>query len=261
MPNYNVMGGREKQHLRPRCAINLAVSISEEGKIRVNSISAGPVRTLGGRRDRRLPAPCSLSSRSIRRSGAGVTPRRKPRRLGALSAVLILSTGVTGGNPLCRFRLQHYFDASAGGSESPRPSSLIPPRDDARRAWKAGRARAAVDCSGRMNGPPTATILNSRTAKIQPRADHDIRRPRMSRRGFPRSLGQRSVEHIEHPVARCPQPGRHRIHLESLGRDLQPSAGLDATRHEEQPVKIFSRAADSPKGRREFSLPDSAQWT
>ena len=45
MPNYNVMGVA-KAALEARCAISRPISAPQ--KIRVNAISAGPVRTLAG---------------------------------------------------------------------------------------------------------------------------------------------------------------------------------------------------------------------
>ena len=46
MPNYNVMGAGQGRRWNRRCAISRSISAPQ--KIRVNAISAGPIRTLAG---------------------------------------------------------------------------------------------------------------------------------------------------------------------------------------------------------------------
>ncbi len=73
VPNYNVMG-LAKASLEAGVRY-MAPSLGPQG-IRVNGISAGPIKTLAAARHRAASARCSSSSRSTRRCGA-TSPSRK----------------------------------------------------------------------------------------------------------------------------------------------------------------------------------------
>jgi enoyl-[acyl-carrier protein] reductase I len=82
MPNYNVMGVA-KAALEASVRY-LAADFGPQG-IRVNAISAGPIRTLGGRRHRRRALHVQFPARSLAAAAHG--DDRGRRRRGALSAV------------------------------------------------------------------------------------------------------------------------------------------------------------------------------
>ena len=82
MPHYNVMGVA-KAALEASVRY-LAADLGGQG-IRVNAISAGPIKTAGGRRDRRFPLYLALES--AERAAAAQRDDRGCRRRRRLSAV------------------------------------------------------------------------------------------------------------------------------------------------------------------------------
>ncbi len=108
MPNYNVMGVA-KAALEASVRY-LAADYGPRG-IRVNAISAGPIRTLAGAgiSDARAMLNWQQKNSPLRRT---VTIEEVGN-----SALYLLSGHVERRdrrNPLCRFRLQHHLDADAG---------------------------------------------------------------------------------------------------------------------------------------------------
>ncbi len=117
MPNYNVMGVA-KAALEASVRY-LASDFGPRG-IRVNAISAGPIRTLAGSGIGEARAMFALHAEAF-----AAPPRRharRARRLGAVSVVGSLRRRDRR-DPLCRFRLQHRPDAEAGRSEIVRVAS------------------------------------------------------------------------------------------------------------------------------------------
>ena len=111
MPNYNVMGVA-KAALEASVRY-LAADLGPQD-IRVNAISAGPMRTLAGAgiADARLMF-------NFQKRHAPAAPHRHHRggrRLGALPAVRPLRRRDRR-DPLCRQRLQHHLDAASRGAE------------------------------------------------------------------------------------------------------------------------------------------------
>ena len=139
MPNYNVMGVA-KAALEASVRY-LAADFGPRG-IRVNAISAGPVRTLAGSGIGDARAMFAFQQKHSP-LGRGVTLDE----LGG-SALYLLVGSVRRRhrrNPLCQFRLQHHLDAAAGRSEgywridarSAHPAAMRLAR------WNAGRAAHA----------------------------------------------------------------------------------------------------------------------
>ena len=111
MPNYNVMGVA-KAGLEASVRY-LANDYGPRG-IRVNAISAGPVRTLAGAGISDARHMFSYQQRN--------SPLRRTVTLdevggSALYLLSDLSSRRHRRDPLCRFRLSHRFDADAGGTE------------------------------------------------------------------------------------------------------------------------------------------------
>lgn len=113
MPNYNVMGVA-KAALEASVRY-LAADFGSRG-IRVNAISAGPIRTLAGSGIGDARAMFAFQQKHSP-LGRGVT-LDELGEFGALSAV-----GTVGRrhrrNPLRQFRLQHHLDAASGRAEDP----------------------------------------------------------------------------------------------------------------------------------------------
>ena len=112
MPNYNVMGVA-KAALESSVRY-LAADYGPQG-IRVNAISAGPMRTLAGAGIGDARAMFNFQKRH--------SPLRRTVTLEEVGgAALYLSVAAVGRrhrrNPLCRFGLQHHLDAAAGRSEA-----------------------------------------------------------------------------------------------------------------------------------------------
>ncbi|MGY4483808.1 enoyl-[acyl-carrier-protein] reductase (NADH) [Bradyrhizobium sp. LM3.2] len=108
MPNYNVMGVA-KAALEASVRY-LASDFGPRG-IRVNAISAGPIRTLAGSGIGEARAMFAFMQKTF-----AASPRRdarRARRLGVVSVVGSLRRRDRR-DPLCRFRLQHRPDAEAG---------------------------------------------------------------------------------------------------------------------------------------------------
>ena len=111
MPNYNVMGVA-KAGLEASVRY-LANDYGPRG-IRVNAISAGPIRTLAGAGISDARHMFSYQQRNSPLQAHRLA--RRGRRLGALSAVRSV-VGRDRRDPLCRFRLSHRLDADARGAE------------------------------------------------------------------------------------------------------------------------------------------------
>ena len=111
MPNYNVMGVA-KAALEASVRY-LAFDFGRK-KIRVNAISAGPVRTLAGAVIGDFPRDVCVSAEAFA-ARAGSFARRT-RRFGAVSVIRSFDR-CDRGNPLRGFRLQHHFNAAAGRSQ------------------------------------------------------------------------------------------------------------------------------------------------
>ncbi len=99
LPNYNVMGVAKAAL---EASVRYLAADFGPRNIRVNTISAGPIRTLAGA--------------GIADQRAAHRHHRRGRRFGTVSVVGSVDRGDRG-NPLCRFRLQHHFDAPAGRFE------------------------------------------------------------------------------------------------------------------------------------------------
>ena len=111
MPNYNVMGVAKAAL---EASVRYLATDFGSRSIRVNAISAGPVRTLAGSGIGDARAMFAFQQKHSP-LGRGVTLDE----LGG-SALYLLVRPVgrrDRRNSLCRFRLQHHLDAAAGGSE------------------------------------------------------------------------------------------------------------------------------------------------
>ena len=111
MPNYNVMGVA-KAALEASVRY-LAADYGPRG-IRVNAISAGPIRTLAGAGISDARAMLSWQQKNC--AAAPHRHHRGCRQLGALSALRPVARRHRR-NPLCRLRLQHHLDADAGNAD------------------------------------------------------------------------------------------------------------------------------------------------
>ena len=143
MPNYNVMGVA-KAALEASVRY-LAADFGSRG-IRVNAISAGPVRTLAGSGIGDARAMFAFQQKHSP-LGRGVTLDE----LGG-SALYLLVRPVGRRhrrNSLCRFRLQHHLDAAAGrcceGHRADLETSAALSRRDDARALEGRPRRAAID--------------------------------------------------------------------------------------------------------------------
>ena len=223
MPNYNVMGVA-KAALEASVRY-LAADFGPRG-IRVNAISAGPVRTLAGSGIGDARAMFTFQQRHSP-LGRGVTLEE----LGGSALYLLsdLSGGVTGEI--------HYVDSGYNIISMPRPEELKASRNLTRRdllgALECRTCHAAGDVG--VERRPRRHHLEQPHAEIQRRADRDVGGGKILAED-PRPLGERHVEHVEHPLRLAPAGG-DRVHLD-LGRDLH-HRGLDAARREEQPVEIL----------------------
>ena len=114
MPNYNVMGVAKAAL---EASVRYLATDFGSRRIRVNAISAGPVRTLAGSGIGDARAMFSFQQKHSP-LGRGVT-------LEELGGSALVSAFRPVGrrhrrNSLCRFRLQHHLDAAAGGVEEQR---------------------------------------------------------------------------------------------------------------------------------------------
>ena len=108
MPNYNAMGVA-KAALEASVRY-LAVDFGGSG-IRVNAISSGPIRTLGGRRHRRRARDVRVPAAAF--AAASRRHVRRTRRRRALSVVGSVDRRHRR-NPFRRFRLQRHRHAASG---------------------------------------------------------------------------------------------------------------------------------------------------
>ena len=243
MPNYNVMG-LAKAALEASVRY-LANDFGPRG-IRVNAISAGPVRTLAGAGISDARYMFSFQRRH--------TPLRRTVTIdevggSALYLLSDLSSGVTGDI--------HFVDSGYNIISMPRAEALKlideaeavrrEPRQARRRGvgsepypfasfsarWKAGRCSQRIDVA--VERRPRRHHLEQPHREVQPRADHDVGGGELVAEQ-PRTLLQRLVQHVEH-LRRVAPAGGARRDLD-LGEDLDDRR-LDAARREEQPVEIF----------------------
>ena len=111
MPNYNVMGVAKAAL---EASVRYLAADFGPRNIRVNAISAGPIRTLAG-----AGIGDARAMFDFQQKHSPLRPRRDARgarRLGAVSAVRSVRRRHRR-DPLRRFRLQHHLDAAAGNAE------------------------------------------------------------------------------------------------------------------------------------------------